>query len=74
MDRRPNAHILSMRAADRDVSVIALTKKPSVEAAVDTMKAEAYDYLSKPFKLERVLEIIDKAARERPASSARNAS
>ncbi len=59
------APVEALRAADRDVSVIALTKRPSVAAAVDAMKAEAYDYLPKPFKVERVLEVIDKAARER---------
>ena len=59
------APVEALRAADRDVSVIALTKKPSVQAAVDAMKAEAYDYILKPFKVERVLEVIDRAARTR---------
>ena len=39
------APVEALRAADRDVSVIALMEKPSVEAAVDAMKAEAYDLI-----------------------------
>ena len=54
-----------IRAIDSDVCVIIMTAYPSVESAVDTMKADAFDYLRKPFELERLREVIQRAIREK---------
>ncbi len=42
--------------------IIVLTGKATVETAVDAMKNGAYDYLTKPYKLEELVIVIDRAA------------
>jgi two-component system response regulator AtoC len=42
--------------------IIVLTGKATVETAVDAMKNGAYDYLTKPYKLEELAIVIDRAA------------
>jgi two-component system OmpR family response regulator len=54
-----------IRAIDSDICVIIMTAYPSVESAVDTMKAEAFDYLRKPFELEQLRQVIQRAVREK---------
>ncbi len=59
------ALLREIRAIDSDVCVIIMTAYPSVESAVDTMKADAFDYLRKPFELERLRSVIQRAIREK---------
>jgi DNA-binding NtrC family response regulator len=54
-----------IRAIDSDVCVIIMTAYPSVESAVSTMKADAFDYLRKPFELEQLRQVIQRAVREK---------
>ncbi len=54
-----------IRAIDSDVCVIIMTAYPSVESAVETMKADAFDYLRKPFELEQLRGVIQRAVREK---------
>ena len=54
-----------LRAIDSDICVIVMTAYPSVESAVDTMKADAFDYLRKPFDLEQLRSVIQRAVREK---------
>jgi DNA-binding NtrC family response regulator len=54
-----------IRAVDSDICVIVMTAFPSVESAVDTMKADAFDYLRKPFELEQLRRVIQRAVREK---------
>ncbi|MCP4007145.1 MAG: response regulator [bacterium] len=54
-----------IRAIDSDICVIIMTAYPSVESAVDTMKADAFDYLRKPFDLDQLRGVIQRAVRER---------
>ena len=54
-----------IRSIDSDVCVIVMTAYPSVESAVDTMKADAFDYLRKPFELEQLRSVIQRAIREK---------
>ncbi len=54
-----------VRGVDSDVCVIVMTAYPSVESAVDTMKADAFDYLRKPFDLEQLRSVIQRAVREK---------
>jgi DNA-binding NtrC family response regulator len=54
-----------IRAVDSDVCVIIMTAYPSVESAVDTMKADAFDYLRKPFELHQLRHVIQRAIREK---------
>jgi DNA-binding NtrC family response regulator len=42
-------------------SIIVLTGKATVETAVEAMKNGAYDYLTKPYKLDELVIVIDRA-------------
>ena len=54
-----------IRAIDSDICVIVMTAYPSVESAVDTMKSDAFDYLRKPFELEQLRQVVQRAVREK---------
>ncbi len=56
--------IALMKKLHRDPAspvIIVLTGKATVETAVDAMKHGAYDYLAKPYKLDELVIIIDRA-------------
>jgi two-component system response regulator AtoC len=46
---------------DPNILVILLTGHGSVDSAVSAMKAGAFDYLEKPFKMEHIKVVVDKA-------------
>ena len=46
-----------------------MTGYPGVKSAVEAMRTNAYDYLIKPFRLETILSIIDRAIEEVKAYS-----
>src|SRR5687768_8217502 len=48
-----------------DVDVILLTAFGTVEEAVSAMKDGAYDFLTKPFRREQLLKLVDKALERR---------
>ena len=54
-----------IRAIDSDICVIIMTAYPSVESAVDTMKADAFDYIRKPFEPEELRGVVQRAIREK---------
>jgi two-component system, OmpR family, response regulator len=54
-----------VRAIDSDICVIVMTGYPSVQTAVDSMKAAAFDYLQKPFSLEELRAVMERAIREK---------
>jgi response regulator RpfG family c-di-GMP phosphodiesterase len=45
-----------------DSQVIIMTGRPTIQNAVDVIKEGAYDYLVKPFTIQRVLMTLDRAA------------
>ncbi len=55
----------AIRSIDSDVCVIIMTAFPSVETAVDTMKADAFDYLPKPFEASELRAVVQRAIREK---------
>jgi DNA-binding NtrC family response regulator len=54
-----------IRATDSDVCVIAMTGLPSVDAAVRTLKNQAFDYLQKPLDVEELRVVVQSAIREK---------
>jgi len=48
-----------------DVEVIMITGYSEVASAVEAMKAGAYDYVTKPFSLDRINLLIDRAFQRR---------
>ena len=54
-----------IRAADSDICVIATSALPSVEAAVRTLKHQAFDYLQKPLAPEELHSVLEAAIREK---------
>ncbi len=51
-----------MREAGTTGEVVVLTGHPDVETAIAAMKLGAYDYLTKPFKLSELEEVLRRAA------------
>ncbi len=54
-----------IRAADSDICVIATSALPTVEAAVRTLKYQAFDYLQKPLAPEELHQVLEAAIREK---------
>lgn len=50
-----------IKSYDQNILVILLTGHASVDSAVNAMKAGAFDYLEKPFKMEHIKVVIKKA-------------
>jgi len=56
-----NATLERMRNAGVTAKVIAVTGHASAEDALELIRLGAFDYILKPCKTERILELIDKA-------------
>ncbi len=54
-----------LRIIDASLPVIMVTAFASVESAVEAMKQGAYEYITKPFKNDEVLVVLEKAIRTR---------
>ncbi len=54
-----------IRSADSDICVIAMTGLATVEAAVRTLKHQAFDYLQKPLELQELRAVVRAAIREK---------
>jgi DNA-binding NtrC family response regulator len=50
----------SLKQINPDVSVVIMTAYATIESAVDATRKGAYDYITKPFRRERILMTIDK--------------
>ncbi len=50
-----------LRQVDSDTVAVMMTAYSSIESAVEAIKLGAYDYLPKPFDMEHLLLIVDKA-------------
>jgi len=51
----------AVRSAQKDIPVIVMTAFASMETAIDAIRSGAYDYLSKPFKLDHVRVVVQRA-------------
>ncbi len=54
-----------IRKVDSDVAVVMFTGYPNLETAVQAMKLDAVDYLSKPFNADEFREVIDRVMRKK---------
>jgi DNA-binding NtrC family response regulator len=55
----------TVRQFDRDIPVIMITAHGSIESAVEAMKLEAADYLTKPFSMNDLLDKVQEALSRR---------
>ncbi len=55
-----------------DVPVIMITGYSTVDTAVEAMKNGAFDYISKPFTPDQMIEMVEKALEQRAARMQRN--
>ena len=63
-----------IKASEIPTEVIILTGNATVSTAVEAMKLKAYDYLTKPVKLEELKAVIEKAFEKKKASKREPAS
>ena len=54
------ALLAEMKKIRPEISVVIITAYATIETAVEAVKHGAYDYITKPFKRERILLTIDK--------------
>ncbi len=54
-----------IKANSPEVEVILLTAFGSIENAVEAMRAEAFEYVTKPFKSDELIVVVDKALERR---------
>lgn len=52
-----------------EIPVVVMTSYAEVSTAVEAMKLGAFDYISKPFQQEEVLNVIKNASRNKPSKS-----
>ena len=57
--------LAALREADPNVPVIIMTAFGAVESAVEAMRRGAYHYVTKPFALETLRTLVERACRER---------
>ena len=50
--------------SDPDVVVILMTGYPTVESSIDALRAGAYDYIVKPFRLNELKDVVTGAIKE----------
>lgn len=58
-----------LRALDENITVLVMTAYPEVKTAVSAMKEGAYDYINKPFELDELKMIVDRALEVRKLRS-----
>ncbi len=49
------------RVIDPDTLVILMTGQPTVDTAVRSLRNNAYDYITKPFSMDRLFEVVERA-------------
>lgn len=51
----------AMKELERETTVIMMTAHASIETAVEAIKEGAYDYITKPFQVDQILLLVEKA-------------
>ena len=63
--RRAETLLATVRTYDRDLTIIALARTPSVESAVAAMKYRAFEYLSHPWDTAALHKVVESAIQEK---------
>ncbi len=58
--------VSEMKVLYPETAVIAMTASGSVAAAVEAMRCGASDYLTKPFAMDELSTVLDRAAQNHP--------
>lgn len=62
MPHRNGIQVLEMvKEKDKTTAVILMTAYGSIESAIEATRKGAYDYITKPFRKERILHVVEKA-------------
>ena len=54
-----------IKERDPDVEIIVMTSQSSAKTAIDALRKGAYDYIDKPFELDHVIAVAERAASRR---------
>ena len=54
-----------IRRIDPDIEVVIITGHGSYDSAVEVLRLRAFDYLSKPFRTDQLLDVVGRAAESR---------
>jgi DNA-binding NtrC family response regulator len=66
MPKRSGIDVLKqMRSDGHDAEVIVITGHAEMETAIEALKLKAFDYITKPFRLAELAEVVDRAAEHR---------
>jgi CheY-like chemotaxis protein/nitrogen-specific signal transduction histidine kinase len=69
MPKRGGIETLSaLKAIDPKIEVIMVTGHATLESAVESMKRGAYDFITKPFQVDDIVRLIDRALEKRRLS------
>ena len=55
----------AIREVDKDLGVVVVTGFPSLETAVQSMQLDALDYLRKPFTIDELRTVVERAMRKK---------
>src|SRR5262245_26814746 len=60
-ERQGDELLAELHARDRDLPVVLISAFGSIDTAVGAIKAGAYHYLAKPFRIEQLLVTVERA-------------
>jgi DNA-binding NtrC family response regulator len=64
--RRDGIQVLqAMRADGHDAEVIIVTGHAEIETAIEALKLKAFDYVTKPFRMAELVQVVSRAAEHR---------
>ena len=66
MPQRDGIQILEeVKAHDETIAVVLMTAYGTIESAIEATRKGAFDYITKPFRKERILQVVDQALKWR---------
>jgi len=60
--------LAEVREIDASLPVVVMTGYPTIDSSIEAIRRGAYDYIIKPFKLQELKELIDRAVKEQTLS------